>query len=202
MKKSLFLMVVLLACSVPCSWAAGGRAAEILNGLASHVRALGSYEVAFSVAAADHVAAGIYAVQGDRYYIHMGDAEVYGDATTRYEVNNQTKEITVDRVDTSSRNMLNNPTRAFDLVGDEFTVELLWERGATAAVRLTPKAARSSLSTMTVTVDTQQMRPKSVSYDFDGDGVVITVQRMATANSAPRTFNRAEYKTYELIDFR
>ncbi|MEG1673131.1 MAG: LolA-like putative outer membrane lipoprotein chaperone [Alistipes sp.] len=202
MKKNLIFVVALLLCCAQSSVAVNGRAAEILNGLASHVRALGRYEVAFSVVTGEQTTAGFYAVQGNNYYIHIGDAEVYGDAATRYEVNNKTKEVSIDKMDASARNILNNPTRAFDLVGNEFTVELLWERGTTAAVRLTPKSSKSSMSTMTVTVDTQQMQPKSLLYDFDGNRVEITVQRMSAAKSAPRVFNRVEYKTYELIDFR
>lgn len=182
--------------------AAGGRASEILTRLSERVRTMGNYGVAFSVQAGDNATAGAYTVGGESYYMNMGDAEVYCDGGVRYEVNNRTKEVVIDKVDASSRNILNNPTHAFDLVGGEFTAELLWERGTTAAVKLTPKAGQSAMSTMTVTLDTQQLRPVSLEYDFDGDRIEIKVQRFAAEKAAPKAFNRADYRTYEFIDFR
>lgn len=178
------------------------RAAKIMAGLGAQVRALGSYQVHFAVETGDGTVEGSYAVSGDRYYMRMGAAEVYCDGAVRYEVNNRMREVTVDAVDTTSRNILNNPTRAFDLAGDAFEAELLWERDGRAAVRLIPRSGQEALSAVTVKIDTQRMRPLSLEYDFDGDRIRIDILGLQGATAAPASFDRAAYAGYEWIDFR
>ncbi|MDE6862062.1 MAG: hypothetical protein K2J31_04895, partial [Alistipes sp.] len=56
---------------------------------------------------------GYYAVDGDNYYLTLGVSEVYGDGKLRYEINIERKEVTEDRVNIGSFDLLNNPTRAF-----------------------------------------------------------------------------------------
>ena len=55
-----------------------------------------------------------YAVEGEGYYLVLGDAEVYCDGAVRYEVDNRRREVTIDVVDTDSRNILNNPASCFN----------------------------------------------------------------------------------------
>lgn len=177
------------------------RAAELLRSLSGRIRSLGRYAVAFTVEADGQSAAGWYTVGGDSYYLRLADAEVYGDGRARYEVDNRRREVAVDRVDAASRNLLDNPTRAFDLVDDEFEAELLWERDGRAAVKLTPKVGAAP-SVVTVTLDTRTMRPLSLEYDFDGERIRILVRSLEAADKAPKEYDPAEYRTYETIDFR
>lgn len=178
------------------------RAAEILHSLSARIRSLGRYSVAFTVEAGEQATAGYYTVGGENYYLRLADAEVYGDGHVRYEVDNRRKEVTVDRVEASeNRNLLDNPTRAFDLVDDGFASELLWERDGRAAVKLTPKTEQA-LSAVTLTLDTQAMRPRSLEYDFDGERIRIVVRTLEASDKAPKKYDPAEYRTYETIDFR
>ena len=59
---------------------------------------------------------GYFMVEGDAYYITLGVMEVFSDGKLRYEINNERKEVTEDRVNLSSRDLLTNPTRAFEFV--------------------------------------------------------------------------------------
>ena len=121
--------------------AAENRAGEILERLAAGFRAMKGYEVTFEVEAGEYRTAGSYAVEGQGYFLTLGDAEVFCDGTVRYEVDNARREVTIVGVDTASRNILNNPVRAFDFLGSEYLPTLVSEAGGQAVVRLTPAAS-------------------------------------------------------------
>ena len=182
---------------------AAGRAAEILEGLAAGFRAMKGYEVDFVIEAGDYRAEGSYAVQGAGYALSLGDAEVYGDEKVRYEVDNDRREVTIAGVDSTSRNILNNPVRAFDFLGDDYRAELLSETGGKAVVRLTPvEGSGASAGTVAVTVSTATMRPEVLDYDYEGERVRITIGRVAPLGEPLRTFDRKRCEGYEFIDFR
>ena len=199
--KRLLLFVVLLACVGPV--AAGNRASEILERLAAGFRAMKGYEVAFEVEAGESRIGGSYAVEGQGYFLTLGDAEVFCDGTVRYEVHHARREGTIVEVDTTSRNILNNPVRAFDFLDSEYLPELLSETEGRAVVRLTPTAENSSpAGTVTVTVSTAAMRPEVLDYDYEGERVRITIGRVAPLGEPLRTFDRKGCEGYEFIDFR
>ena len=104
---------------------ADGRAAEILENLAAGFRALGAYGVTFEVSSDEYTTRGRYAVEGEKYYIAVGEAEVYCDGKIRYEIDNRRREVTIDDVDTSSRNLLSNPAHAFDFIGTQYAPSLV-----------------------------------------------------------------------------
>ena len=109
----------------------------------------------------------------------------------------------VTEVDTASRNILNNPVRAFDFLGSEYTPSLVSEADGRAVVRLTPAAGNDSpAGDVTLTVDTATMRPRSLSYDYDGEQVLVNVLEVAPLAGHVRRFDRKNYADYEFIDFR
>lgn len=130
---------------------AADRADAILAGVSDGFRALGAYGVSFEVRSDEYVTRGRYAVEGENYYLVLGDAEVYCDGAVRYEVDNRRREVTIDVVDSDSRNILNNPVHAFDFLGSEYAASLAGEQEGRAVVRLTlrrgipPRRAISSL---------------------------------------------------------
>ena len=176
---------------------ADGRAAEILEKLAAGFRALGAYGVAFEVSSDE------YAVEGENYYIAVGEAEVYCDGKIRYEIDNRRREVTIDDVDTSSRNLLSNPAHAFDFIGTQYAPSLVSDAEGRAVVRLTPTSADASpAGEILVTVDTAAMRPESLRYDYDGEQVGIAVLGVAPLDTPLKAFSKGDYKGYEFIDFR
>lgn len=182
---------------------AAGRAAEILEGLAAGFRAMKGYEVDFVIEAGDYRAEGSYAVQGAGYALSLGDAEVYGDEKVRYEVDTDRREVTIAGVDSTSRNILNNPVRAFDFLGDDYRAELLSETGGKAVVRLTPvEGSGASAGTVAVTVSTATMRPEQLDYDYDGERIRVVVRRVAPLAGPLARFERSRFEGYEFIDFR
>ena len=182
---------------------ADGRAAEILENLAAGFRALGAYGVTFEVSSDEYTTRGRYAVEGENYYIAVGEAEVYCDGKIRYEIGNRRREVTIDDVDTSSRNLLSIPAHAFDFIGTQYAPSLVSDAGGRAVVRLTPTSANASpAGEILVTVDTAAMRPESLRYDYDGEQVGIAVLGVAPLDTPLKAFSKGDYKGYEFIDFR
>ena len=182
---------------------AADRATEILEKLAAGFRAMPGYGVDFEVVSGDYKSRGSYVVEGRNYYLTLADAEVFADSIVRYEIDNRRREVTVTEVDAASRNILNNPVRAFDFLGSEYLPTLVSEAGGRAVVRLTPAAGNDSpAGNVTLTVDTATMRPLSLSYDYDGEQVLVNVLRVAPLAGHVRMFDRKAYDGYEFIDFR
>ena len=197
-----FLVLLALTTGV-CTASAAGRATEVLERLAAGFRAMNGYSVGFEVSSGDYEARGSYIVEGKGYYLVLSDAEVFADGEVRYEIDNKRREVTVTEVDTTSRNILNNPVRAFDFLGSEYTPSLVSEAGGRAVVRLTPTAGNDSpAGNITLTVSTDTMRPLSLSYDYDGEQVLVKVLEVAPLTGHVRLFDRKKYEGYEFIDFR
>lgn len=196
------LTLLLLAGLVAATAAADTRSSQLLAQLSASLRALGRYGVQFEIVSDDYHDAGRYVVEGERYYLRLGDAEVYCDGETRYEIDPAKREVVIDRVDRESRNLLNNPTRGFDFLDDEFVHHTTAERDGSATVVLTPSGASSPVEAISLTVDTASGLPRSVVYDFDGERIHLTIRRVAAEAEAPAAFSAAKYPDYEMIDFR
>ena len=182
---------------------AADRAAGILAGVSDGFRTLGAYGVSFEVRSDEYVTRGRYAVEGEGYYLVLGDAEVYCDGAVRYEVDNRRREVTIDVVDTDSRNILNNPVHAFDFLGSEYAASLVGEQEGHAVVRLTPAPGNtSSAGNIVLTVDTAAMRPVSLRYDYDGEQVQVSVLGIKPLETPLKAFAKDNYAGYEFIDFR
>ena len=96
---------------------AADRAGEILGRVADGFRTMKRYTVRFEIVADDYRTAGGYAVSDGNYRLYLGDdAEVFSDGKVRYEVDHRRGEVTISEVNRSSRNILDNPVRAFDFL--------------------------------------------------------------------------------------
>lgn len=197
-----FLLLIAFVASIQAVSAAG-RATEILEKLAAGFRAMPGYGVNFEVVSGDYKNRGSYVVEGRNYYLALADAEVFADSVVRYEIDNRRREVTIDDVDTSSRNLLSNPAHAFDFIGTQYAPSLVSDAEGRAVVRLTPTSADASpAGEILVTVDTAAMRPESLRYDYDGEQVGIAVLGVAPLDTPLKAFSKGDYKGYEFIDFR
>ena len=123
------LCLAALVSLLPLRAADDAPARKVAGELAARFRAMKAYTVTFAVEGDDFAAEGSYAVEGDRYYMRVGDAEAYSDGVSKWEVDPSKREVVVDVVDTQSRSLLGNPTRAFDFLDDAFRSELLPSEG-------------------------------------------------------------------------
>lgn len=163
--------------------------------LAARFRAMKAYTVTFAVEGDDFAAEGSYAVEGDRYYMRVGDAEAYSDGVSKWEVDPSKREVVVDVVDTQSRSLLGNPTRAFDFLDDAFRSELLPSEGEVRRLRLTPVDKGAAMSSITVDVAADGS-PRAVIYDLDGERMRIEIRRIEPSAEV-RRFDAADYAGYE-----
>lgn len=205
MKKFIASIFTLLCAANVC--AQSDDSAKVLIGrLSEKIRAMENYEVEFNVKSGDQTIKGYYAVSGEKYYISIGDAEVYCDGSARYEVNPQNKEVTVDAVDTKSHNILTNPTRAFDFIDGEFTFATVGTADGATTVKLTSTAENAALGTIFVTIDSTTAQPRSLTYDVDGDQIVVEIasldEMVGMVDISMFTFDKGNYRGYEIVDFR
>ena len=146
---------------------------------------------------------GTIKVEGDAYYLMLGTMEVYSDGKLRYEINNERKEVSEDRVDLKSHDLLTNPTRAFTFLDAEFKMAMRSAHDAnTKYIDLTP---REDIGITTITLALKRngakVVPEVVSYYYDGDVVTITMQPIdATSWKLPR-WNKASYAAYDIVSF-
>lgn len=198
MKKILSTLAFLAAFTAACAAADARRTTERLAEL---FRAMPSYTVTFTVETGDFVQSGSYTVEGDRFHLRLGDAELYSDGKTRYEVDPEKREVVADRIDTSSRNLLNNPTRAFDFLDDAFVAEVAAGNAVVTTLRLTPTDPDAAMTSVEVEVETATARPRLLVYRLDGDRVTVRILKIAEGGR-PERFDRSRYRGFEFIDFR
>lgn len=205
MKKFIAFIFTLLCAANVCAQSDEGAKA-LIGRLSEKIRAMENYEVEFNVKSGDQTIKGYYAVSGEKYYISIGDAEVYCDGGARYEVNPQNKEVTVDAVDTKSHNILTNPTRAFDFIDGEFTFATVGTADGATTVKLTSTAENAALGTIFVTIDSTTVQPRSLTYDVDGDQIVVEIasldEMVGMVDISMFTFDKGNYRGYEIVDFR
>ncbi len=203
MKKAVVCLLGVVSMLMPTALRSAGRADEIVAGLSAAFRAMNSYRVDFEVTMGEHRMAGSYAVCGESYRLVLGDAEVWSDGKTRYEVDNRRKEVTLVRVEPNDRNILNNPVRAFDFLGSDYAASLLREHNGEATLLLEPaKGSGAPTGRVTLVVATQTMCPRSLDYEFDGERVAVRILGVEPLREAFPAFDRTAYAAYEWIDFR
>lgn len=198
LRRTLCLAALICCPALRAADDAGAR--EAVERLAARFRAMPEYTVTFTAEGADFAAEGSYAVEGDRYYMRVGDAEVYCDGASKWEVDPAKREVVIDVVDTESRSLLGNPTRAFDFLDDAFRSELLPSEGGMQRLRLTPTDKGAVMSSVTVDV-VADGSPRTVTYDLDGERIRIAIRRIEPSAEV-RRFDAGRYAGYEIIDFR
>lgn len=201
-----FIVFIFTLLSTTNLWAQDSNAKALIGRLSDQVRSMENYEVEFMVKSGDQQIKGYYAVSGEKYYISIGEAEVFCDGSARYEVNPQNKEVTVDAVDNKSHNILTNPTRAFDFIDGEFNFAMVGTNADVATVKLTSTAENAALGVIFVAIDTATAHPRSLTYDVDGDQIAVEIasfdEMVGMVDISMFTFDKNNYRGYEIVDFR
>ena len=172
-----------------------------LTRLQRAVQALGAYEVQFGVTTDGYTAKGSCRVSGEQYLLSMPQARVYSDGKARYEVNDRTREVVIDAVDTASRNLLDNPVHAFDFVGEQYAVERLSEDAERITLRLSPRD-RTATATIELTLDKRTALPVAVVYGAEDLQIAIAIASFGRSDGAFPAFRQENFAGYEWIDFR
>lgn len=208
-----YVLVCVLWLAALCA-NADERSSALLNKLSSLIGGYGNYRVEFTVYIPDlqpQQIEGYYLVNDDKYYISVEESEVYCDGKIKYEVNRADREVTIDAVNPAERNILSNPTRAFEFLDGSFTHsaqgEVLVEEKRCDRILLRPVDKALGLSEVTLDVDRQSGLPVRLAYRLEGSSAPISIgiDRIvphAAADPSVFAFNRSKYKGFEMIDFR
>lgn len=179
------------------------RGEAIVRRLAARFREMPDYEAVFRIEGGSFEMSGRYAVSGEAYYLAVEGAEVFCDGTVRFEVNKRLQEVTVEAVSRESRNLLDNPTRAFDFADSAYAPRFAGERNGELRVQLTPLPGSDGASgTVTVVVSAATGDPVRIEYDYDGDTLAIQLLSVRPSSAPLPRFSAANYPGYEFIDFR
>ena len=193
----------LLICALLVSWSAVAQEGvwSILQRVSEYMDSKNGYEVKFSIDAEGFTSHGRYCVKGDLYYISVADAEVYADGKVRYEVDNARREVNVDVMNADSHNILDNPTRCFDFVEEDYTAVIVESSGEDVVLSLRAKDEKVE-GEICLTIDSKTACPKEVKYMLYDDVIKVVVEQVEHKHDDVKSFNRSQYKDYEIIDFR
>lgn len=185
---------------LPSFAAAQERAQTLLQRMTAAFRAMPAYEVRFAVSAGGPQVDGRFAVEDDRYYIELSDAEVFGTDDVRYEVDHRRREVTAAPVERTSQNLLSDPVHAFDFVAEQYAATLVGEADGSARVRLQPQQAREAA--ILLTIDTATALPTAIRYEAGEEAVTVVIRSVGRLADGVRSFDRKAFADYEWIDFR
>lgn len=178
------------------------RSEELLQRLEKQIARMGGYRLDFVVEADGAHIPGYYRVEGDCYYLALSGAEVFGDGKSRHEVDPEKREVVIDVTDPASHNILNNPTRIFHLLAQDFTHEVIMDKGDAVRLALHPKSASAGFSRVELELDRTTASPRALLYDADGEQILIRVTSLKRDASPLPIFDAKRYPDYEVIDFR
>ena len=119
----------------------------------------------------------------------------------RYEVDNARREVNVDVMNADSHNILDNPTRCFDFVEEDYTAAIVESSGEDVVLSLRAKDEKVE-GEIFLTVDSKTACPKEVKYTLYDDVIKVVVEQVEHKHDDVKSFNRSQYKDYEIIDFR
>ena len=204
MKKQIIylsaLLAVLLGVLVPSVLLGQNRADELLRKMSDAMHEMGSYEAAFVVAAGDEQLLGSFAVEGECYHIELVDMEVFGEGAARYEVNKTRREVTLSETESSSANILSNPTHAFALVGSLYTPTQYEEKGGKHLLTLVEKG--DSHTAIRLTLNAMSSLPEAIVYEVEGAQFAIEILSLKPLKRAMPRYDEKAYAGFEVIDFR
>lgn len=191
-----------------CAFAAEAQSsgAEVLRAMSQKLAQMGSYRIDFALEmpGVEESSKGYCLVDGDRYVIDVdGLAQGY-DGEAVWMLNNLTKEYTLDSPKPHSRNLFDNPTRAFDFSDEMFEVESFATKseGQWRVVLLPAEGVLDGIERVVVDVDQRSQLPTLLGYDMAGVGIYIEIVKIAPVKSSADDFQITPPEGYEVIDFR
>lgn len=186
---------------IPVPVSADEPAADVLRRMESRLSGLGRYSVRFEMVYDDVSSAGEYRVDGDDFYIHAGDVEVYSAGGVRYEVDASKREIVVDSADTGVADLLGNPSRGMSAMIEAFDASFVEEDGK-RAVKLVPKEPSAVHETVVVVPDASGELPSEIIYSSGSGSVRLKLVEIKRSETDIPRFDRARYGGYDVVEFR
>lgn len=193
-------------CMLLCAMSLSAQSAHTyLDELKSSLGSRYAFAISVRVGDAEEALYGRVMVDGDSYYMSLESMEVYSDGKLRYEINNERREVTEDRVDLSSHDLLINPTRAFQFAPDEFDISLRFsQNNEIAVVELQPRDEAFGITYIDLAMVSDsrgKLRPRQLLYNYDGENVVISFEEYTFEEWSLPRWDKNDYKTYDIVSF-
>jgi outer membrane lipoprotein-sorting protein len=202
MKRIVILFALLWGAAV--GYAQSGS--ELLGKLSEQLAAMGSYRIDFELEmpTATATSKGYCVVSGERYKIAIEDLMQGCDGTLLWMQNGTTREVTLDHPNKQSRNLFDNPTKAFDFAEELFEVESITANagGRWQLVLLPAEGVLDGIERVVVDVDKKSGFPTRLGYDMSGVGLWINIVKIGSVDTSPDDFSMEVPGGFEVIDFR
>ena len=174
--------------------------------MSQKIGSLGSYRIDYTLemAGAEELSKGYCVVADKRYLINVDGLAQGFDGEAVWMLNNLTREYTLDNPKPNSRNLFDNPTKAFDFEEELFEV-VKFESKSEQEWQLTLRPAEGVLDGIeyvVVGVDKKSLLPTMLGYDMAGAGIYIDIVGVEPIDSSVSEFRIEVPSDYEVIDFR
>ncbi|MBR3683001.1 MAG: outer membrane lipoprotein carrier protein LolA [Tidjanibacter sp.] len=204
------LAIVLLWASLCATATAQPSGGEVLQQMSAKLAAMGSYRIdyALEMPTAEQASVGYLIVSdGGRFVIDIDGLKQGSDGEVVWVVNPLNKEISLDTPLPESRNLFDNPTKAFDFAADLFEVEYTeaTSEGNWRIVLLPKEGVLEGVERVVVEIDRKTLLPTRLGYDMAGVGLWITINSIEPYTPAAHDFEvptQQRFPDYEMIDFR
>lgn len=205
MKRSITLFGAIL-----CALFGYGQTGEkVLSQMSEKLGTMGAYRIDFKLEMpnTENPSIGHCIVSENKYIISVDGLVQGSNGEVVWVVNPLNKEVTLDTPLPESRNLFDNPTRAFDFAADLFEVDFTetTTEGNPRIVLLPNKGVLDGVERVVVEVDKTTLLPTRLGYDMAGVGLYIVISSVATCSPAASDFDIRpieQYPDYEIIDFR
>ena len=200
MKRVFCFVCAVLCCAL--SAFADEPALRILNAMEQTLSDMGTYRVAFEIVAGDYRTEGEYVVAGNDFYVRADDTEVYAEAGIRREISRSKREIAVDNIDASARDIISNPSSGFASLSADFESATVTDASGRQRIVFTPKSGSPSGESVTVEMAGNGKLPETIIYATSAGEVIVRMKDIAPAKSGLPRFDAKRYEGYEVVDFR
>ncbi len=180
------------------------NSSNVIEKVLSSLEALNPYKVNIEVVYEGVSMPGYYEVDQSKYYISIDQQELYGDASTKFEVYKSRKEVIIDTVKPDfDGNLLNNPATAFSAIKDHYKSTIISDTEDIIIVDLKPIIDNGNMQeSIELYISKSDMLPQSVVYRYGDEEVEIKILDIAHLTSTITLFNKSNYSDFEVIDFR
>lgn len=205
MRKIVALLIVLLGALT----GSAQSGAEVLRGVSEKIGAMGAYRIDFELemAGAENPSEGFWVVDGERYIVGLEDMKQGYDGEVVWVLNGAAREVTLDTPpqNNNSRNLFENPTKAFDFAEELFDVESVESvaEGRQWRLVLRPKeGVLGGIERVVLNVDKASLLPTRLGYDMAGAGLYFNILKVGSVTPTAEDFKVIAPEGFEMIDFR
>ena len=185
----------------------------VLGKLREKVRSFTSYKLTFNAKVeGDGSVQGTLVVSGRRFATRVRGQELYYDGTTLWNYVPQQHEVTIERLDPNSPNVLSNPSKLMNIDPKDYNHRSL--AGVTSAkgtalqvVELTPKVETPDYRSILLYIDPATSLPERIVIDTPAaeNPVELTVVKLepgVPVSESTFRFDTRAHSDVEVIDFR